>query len=351
MAAPVDGGWKGSLMHPPLTSAIRRFRPARSRRGFSITELLVVIGIIVLLVGLLLPALAAAQQKGRATQTNAVMEQFRAACESFHQKFGFYPGAVPEAVLTADPRISGTENAILHLMGGFLRQEDDPGLYAQTTGPDWKEIVFSGPSGQYRLKVNVFEIGKGPRIGGQQYLPFFSPKGSELRALPGQYLTEEDFSDGYQADSLRLPDLVDGWGQPIIYVRSLRDSGPLVGTPGPGVLPQFSRSSMAPYLNSVALGEAGKSQATSVLRLSSPADSDGNFAQIIRHPGFGAANKPLEGKARGAFVLLSAGKDGVFFASTDGPGTQAAPVTNLVNLAGGPSKIDEYDDLRQFGGS
>jgi len=342
-------------MHPPIPHHIAphgsRLRSLRTPRGFSITELLVVIGIIVLLVGLLLPALAAAQQKGRATQTNSVMEQFRAACESFHQKFGFYPGVVPEAILTADPKISGTENALLHLMGGFLRQEDDPALYAATTGSDWQEIVFAGPTGQYRIKVNTFQIGQGPRIGGQLHPPFFSPKGSELRALPGQYLTATDFGDPYQADSLRIPDLVDGWGQPIIYVRSLRDSGPLVGVPGGGVLPQFSRSSMAPYLDSVALGELGKDQETSVLRLNSGSASDANFAQIIRHPAFGAANAPLEGKARGAFVMLSPGKDGIFFSSTDGPGSNAQPVTDLVTIAGGPAKIDEFDDLRQFGGS
>ena len=335
----------------PSHAPTRQRRPHFARRAFSITELLVVIGIIVLLVGLLLPALAAAQQKGRATQSTAVMEQFRAACESFYQKFGFYPGVVPEAVLSNDPKISGTENALLHLMGGFIRQEDDAAAYAATSGADWKEIAFNGPAGQYRIKVNTFKIGQGPVIGGQQYPPFFSPKGSELRALPGQYLTTAGFDNAFQDDPYQLPDLVDGWGQPIIYVRSLRDSGPLVGVQAGGVLPQFTRASMSPYLVSVALGESGKSQETSVLDLSSASDSDGNFAQILRHPGFGAANKPLEGKSRGAFVLLSAGKDGIFFSSTDGPGTTSAPVTNLVTIAGGPTKIDEFDDLRQFGGS
>src|SRR5262245_11450634 len=94
------------------THIIRRPTPGGLRlarhRAFSITELLVVIGIIVLLVGLLLPALAAAQQKAKAVSTTGTAEQFALACESFHQKFGFYPGVVPENILAADPKISGT---------------------------------------------------------------------------------------------------------------------------------------------------------------------------------------------------------------------------------------------------
>lgn len=324
-------------------------RTARARRtGFSITELLVVIGIIVLLVALLLPALAAAQQKARATATSGVMDQFKLACESFHQKFGFYPGVVPEAILASDPKISGTENALLHLMGGYIRQEDDPDLWNSPayTGTDWETITFGSGANAYNIRVNRFKIGEGPRIGGQTYSPFFSPKGSELRALPGQNLTNAEAEDPFVSDSFKLPDLVDGWGQPIIYVRSLRESGPLVGAADSA---QFSRDTMAPYLNSVSLGELGKSQGDSILNQGNPVARDGNFAQLIRHPGFGVANQPLAGAPpQGRFVILSAGPDGVLYSRLDGPGKPLAPVDNIVTT--GPKVIEEYDDLRRFGG-
>ncbi len=323
--------------------------PSRSaRRAFSITELLVVIGIIVLLVGLLLPALSAAQNKARATQTVGAMEQFALACESFQQKFGYYPGVVPEDLLAADPKISGTENALLHLMGGFVRQEDDPTLYTNTTGGDWQEIVFgTGPS-TYRIKVSKSRIGEGPVVGGQLYAPFFAPKGNELKPVPGQFLSSATAADPFADDALALPDVLDGWGQPIMYLRALRDTGPLVGAVTGSTRPQFARGPLTPYLSSAALGESGKSQADSILNQGNNAARDENLAQILRHPAFGAANQPLAGTARGKFVIFSAGKDGVFYSQFDGPGSIASPVTAITNS--GPKVVDEFDDLRRFGG-
>ncbi|MEC8115267.1 MAG: prepilin-type N-terminal cleavage/methylation domain-containing protein, partial [Planctomycetota bacterium] len=72
------------------------------RRAFTLVELLVVIALIGVLAALLLSALSSAQQRARATQTTSTMEAFAAACETFFQDHGQYPGVVPEALLAQD---------------------------------------------------------------------------------------------------------------------------------------------------------------------------------------------------------------------------------------------------------
>ena len=114
----------------PDTIAVRqpsRTPERRSSGGFTLTEMLVVIGIIALLIGILLVALSAVQERARKTQTTNLMEEFGKACETFQQQFGFYPGLVPEAILAGDPKISGTENAILHLCGGGVAEGSTEG--------------------------------------------------------------------------------------------------------------------------------------------------------------------------------------------------------------------------------
>jgi len=318
-----------------------------SRPGFTITELLIVIGIIILLIGILLPALGKVNERAKVAETNATMEEFAKACEAFRQEFGFYPGIVPEEILAADPQISGTENAILHLMGGAIDQNDpefDQGPYVT-----WPQITFGSGPNTFRIRYNVSEIGKGPRIAGQSYAPFFSPKSTELAPTTGQVL-----ADG-TADDKAIPDLLDAWGQPIMYLRAARGVGDLVGEYASGARNQFVIEPIYPYLLSDFLGELGQAQADSILRLNSGSNRAKTLAQLIRHPGFGNENQPNSGgaigTAKGKIVLMSSGADGIYFSQYDGPGTEAAPQTNIrTGSYAKPGVVGDYDDVAVFTG-
>lgn len=63
----------------------------RARRGFSLIELLVVIGIILLLLGLLLPMVLRAIRSGERTRAASELQSIAAALESYYQSFGDYP--------------------------------------------------------------------------------------------------------------------------------------------------------------------------------------------------------------------------------------------------------------------
>jgi len=353
------------------------------RRAFTLTELLVAIGIIALLIGILLPALNAVTQRSKRTATTALMQQFASACEHFQQQLGFLPGIVPEDVLAYDTqqnggiaKISGTENALLHLMGGAVRSDDvTPAEWASlSTGNGWVTLSFERPQGgSLDIKVNVTEMttGRGPRIAGKQYERFFTAKGSELVAVEGQAGTVIDFNPDEPGDQ-GLPELVDAWGQPIMYLRAARGTGPLAGNvlgAGTNAPTQFGLYALSPYIASVALGDLGRDQTAaaaaggSLFNRASQAEGGANgpnafLAQAIRHAAMGNRENPVSaGVARGRFAIFSAGKDGVYFAATDGPGSTTTPVTNIVTqdfVNGGnigPTVVDTYDDIRVFGGS
>lgn len=327
----------------------------RARGGFSLTEMLVVIGIIALLLGILLPALSAVQERARKTETENLLNEFGKACETFQQQFGFYPGLVPEAILANSPLISGTENALLHLCGGGISQ-DDP-RYNDATFNGWTVITFNVPGGgTFSIKVNAAKVGEGPRIRGVQYKPFFTPAADKLAPVPGQSLASPS-PDPYASDPYKLPDLVDSWGQPVIYMRQMRPQG---STLVAGAQPSesmadcmFAFQPILPYINSVELGNLAQSQiANSVLRVATPANQSATLAQMIRNVSYGAANTPLAGAPRGAWVLISAGRDGIFVSRTDGLGSPSVPVVDLIGTGNpkGPYALNEYDDVRVFGG-
>src|ERR1700730_7394489 len=66
-------------------------RPNKTRRAFTLLELLIVIAIIGLLVSLVTAAVMRALAKGRETQNRIEIGQLETALEQFKTRFGVYP--------------------------------------------------------------------------------------------------------------------------------------------------------------------------------------------------------------------------------------------------------------------
>lgn len=338
------------------------------RAAFTLTELLVVIGIIALLIAILLTALAHARAKALETSTLATMEGFRQACETYRLEQGQYPGIVPDRVLAFFPEITSTESAALALMGGYrVLAPNDVGTPIEDEYNNYSGIELSHNVGSqtWKVKIDFNRIGEGPWVKGKSFAPYFTPKESEFGTNQGVQTneTEDDdgviFVTGLGNDTLpvRLPDLLDGWGQPIIYARRVRAVGAIVGNESDD--PQFIFANNAlvgtsPYVQSVRLGSRGEDQtssggeAYSILNMGGQQEKIDTWSQVLAHPA-------LKGEPRGAITLISAGRDGIYFSRTDGAGSSAEPITEVG--AGsvfyddqGPSVIDDFDDIRVFGG-
>ncbi|HWB52641.1 MAG TPA: type II secretion system protein [Tepidisphaeraceae bacterium] len=79
------------------------------RRAFTLIELLVVIGIMVLLIGILVPVLSHARAKARKIRLQADLQTISSALEAYRSDFGDYPR--PEAALDGSGNLSPASTA------------------------------------------------------------------------------------------------------------------------------------------------------------------------------------------------------------------------------------------------
>lgn len=98
--------------HPSAISRRARSLPP-SRRGFTLTELLIVIAIIAVLAGLIAAAAVNALRRGRETRITLELQNMTGAIENFKNDYGIYP---PNGMTEMDPSMNpaaGTSAALV----------------------------------------------------------------------------------------------------------------------------------------------------------------------------------------------------------------------------------------------
>ncbi|MEE2913027.1 MAG: prepilin-type N-terminal cleavage/methylation domain-containing protein [Planctomycetota bacterium] len=343
--------------------------------GFTLIEILVVIAIIAVLAGILLAALSSVQSAAKKTKTEALMQSFARACDSFALDHGRYPGLLPEAAIDGT-MITSMQNAMLELMGGARAMHnqspvsvaDEYNSFADNATVTYEDAFTDQISGlTWSLVFDETRFGEGPWIAGRVYEPYFSPKSRDL-----QYKPYDSNNTSYS-----LPSLIDAWDTPILYFRAGRKHGPIIADPATNSDPTFNQ----PQYDLPGFDQYITDALNTNISLLSIDSATGQAIEdrlawltlLLAHPTFweittGNAGSEFNlgvawGTTRGRYMMISAGPDKVYlevtnkqihinqtvmdpsnpFGSITGGGPQGGAVT--------PAMMETFDDVVIHGGA
>lgn len=300
-------------------------------RGFTLTEVLVVLTIIVLVLALIFPALQGTRDVARQAATQTVMKEFGNAVDSYRQdNDGQAPGIYSPSEMGSqdndDLGFTAMENAILALAGGIVTPDTNVPRQA-----GWGNY---GPTASARAANNAANRFVRPELIGED-VPgnpgYFQPNGRYFIAQSMGNAGEvgQRTSD---ADSANIPDLVDAWGNPLLLwvedpfgprqVSTVQDFARQFSDTGAA---KFYWASNAGFLNSPLYGRGGENAAQFSLLGGAGAPANTipiSLTGILGNPAYpsdltGPANTVLPTGSRGRLVIHSSGPDGLPVAAFD----------------------------------
>ena len=209
-------------------------RTARTRRqsAFTLVELLTVIAIIMLLIGILIPALSSARQQAKISATGGVLKSIGDGCEMFQGQFNAYPqsrGYNPFEENNVQG--NGAHWLALQLVGADRRGYVEPSLRNDSNND--KKIDFNDWHDWYQLesiqerdytRVGPFVDVDGDNVGNVQQ--FFDDYVGGQKIGITSSLLPDDYPEGGGTggstvwSNTRLPMFKDVFGYPILYYRA-----------------------------------------------------------------------------------------------------------------------------------
>src|SRR5437016_2408778 len=121
-------------MEPTMTFATSAASCPKRRAGFSLIELLVVLGIILVLAGILIPVVIHSMHSANRSRIAADLQSVTVALEQYRQDWGDYP--------RLDPASPGTGAAVLERATmGLGDSVDHTAAYSASTGYSFGDLV------------------------------------------------------------------------------------------------------------------------------------------------------------------------------------------------------------------
>jgi len=287
--------------------------------GFTLIELMVVIGIIALLIGILIPVVSRVRQAAYGANTKSLMQKISAACAAYQLTFNSYPGIMPNLAYTFDISNPGNPPAAGAAFAGtdykFFTQSEDMavtlagGLKSNAGAMDFDaQYLGQGP-------VNF-----NPMNSGKAHSAFISADPNDLspKDAAGHYTitTNNDLNQSFVKDSA-APEFMDKFPdpRPVIYARANRGAMSVAGgtkivSPNYDPSCHYNYAAIAPYLNPQDPAETLNNAGGTPPPASSPLKPE-----VVTF--FASEQSTTSAKFAGTYILISAGPDRKFGTADD----------------------------------
>lgn len=304
-------------------------RHGRLTGGFTLVEMLTVIGILAILLAIIIPAINGARNAARRADTVLQVNQLGDACQRFIVDKKRNPGYFNASVM-ADAQNASTygftnmQNVLLDLVGGITKQAANPASGLITVGPS------ATPANQ--VVVDLGAIG--------------STTQTDKGGISAGYLTLD--SKRYLAQSVaakkkavagndneQLPELVDTFGQPILaWVKNDIDTGPDFAAENATTSgAKFYWAPNATLVNAESVGRLNADQrfnndGSLLNETVNVADRIRTLTAMLGNPNAAdtSVNPPKPTAAKGSIVFHSAGINGVYLGKKERGGTKGVVV-------------------------
>lgn len=337
--------------------AQRRSLPVASRtcrRGFSLIEMVVVVGILVVVLAIVLPALSGARTAARKSATQSLMSNLQTATQTFtldNKRLPGYFNMSDMASADNDTRgFSMMDNVMIDLAGGITQAARDTGNNQPCDLENGPRIIDVGPRPTALVKINLANFGGTTSTGGTSTKAYFpvDRKNTARQCIGGS----KRAGTSAPLDHLAMPTLIDSFGQPILawaqddrialnteFARERESAGRA----------RFYWNTNAAFLRATALGELGENQADltkgSLLGVSG-ANANTTLQGLFGNPSAPDptdATKALD--SRGKMIYHSAGANGIYVGKKERGGKNAG-VNGLAYQAGrDPVNDGSFDDI------
>lgn len=288
-----------------MTDPRSRVTPSVRPAGFTLVELLVVIGIIVLLISILLPAAGRVREQAQRAKTQSTMSGIAGAIDRYFLDHKSYPGLVQNTDITAGFGVAGgnltsSENLVLTLTGGFQYNAADPTKPTFVPADVGKGPMTLSPSPVYRKRGTAY-IDPAPML----------PPTDAYKNNVAFSSLETPGAAGGTGDSA-APEFLDDFTQRrvILYLRA-NPGGNTVAAVDNAATPaynsdalQYNQNHLLPYKREASGGFLGDFEFPN--NTSDP-DRYSTWSRYLTNP-----NLPNSPRGKDKYIMISAGADRVF---------------------------------------